>query len=241
MQISWGNVQIQIGILVSLVTLLVTLGKFLYKCVTIENIDKVFFSKEKQWSISLGRRILVILWYSIAFFAIGFCNPNEKLASRTVIYIVLIVLIILLIIRIYLKIAQNNGKTKKFLKLEEKWRFIISFSLYYVVLFICEVIIENSVYATRPNIHFLGRIVFSIILSVCFFEICVDFLLNIEKIINRTMVYIEHEQYGTLILLYAVDKNTMLCKVDGEEETYVRVLKEDLTNVKIHVKTEKLQ
>ena len=59
----------------------------------------------------------------------------------------LIVLIILLIIRIYLKIAQNNGKTKKFLKLEEKWRFIISFSLYYVVLFICEVIIENSVYA----------------------------------------------------------------------------------------------
>lgn len=140
-----------------------------------------------------------------------------------------------------MKIAQNNGKTKKFLKLEEKWRFIISFSLYYVVLFICEVIIENSVYATRPNIHFLGRIVFSIILSVCFFEICVDFLLNIEKIINRTMVYIEHEQYGTLILLYAVDKNTMLCKVDGEEETYVRVLKEDLTNVKIHVKTEKLQ
>lgn len=48
MQISWENVQIQIGILVSLVTLLVTLGKFLYKCVTIENIDKVFLVKKSN-------------------------------------------------------------------------------------------------------------------------------------------------------------------------------------------------
>ncbi len=239
MQISWEEVQILIGILGSLGTILVTLGKFFYKCVTIENIDKVFLSKEKQWSISLGRGMIGILGYSIAFFAISFCVPSEKLAPRPLIYSGFAAMIIVLIIIIYSDIAQNNERVKKLLK--KKMYAIPIFVVYYLLLLFCEIIIEHVVYVMYPDIHFLGRIVFSIILSVCFFEFYVNFLLNIEKIMSRTIVCIEHEQYGTLILLYAVDKNTLLCKVDGKKETYVRVLKDDLTNTKIYVETSESQ
>jgi len=238
MQISMEAVQSLVEIFLPAVAIIVTLVKFLYKlykCVTIENIDKVFLSKEKQWFIALGQRMLGILWYSIAFFAISFCIPNEKIPLRREIYAGFVLMFVAVVIKVYVIIAQTNKKVQSTLK-KQGWVIAI-FLVYYVALLISGMIIERIIYIMYPDIRFLGRIVLSIIFSAC----CFEFLLSIEEIMLSTKVWIKHEQYGKLVLLYAVDKNTILCTVDGEKEIYVRVLKEELTNVKIHIETEKSQ
>lgn len=220
------------------------------KCLLSNAIDKVFYSKEKQLMTSIVKVIFYFFYFWFAYFAIGIIILQLPVSEPLPIDIIsavccLIFLIAEMIVVMGYFVCAGSLRAKKWMQKRKisnyiKWICIICYLCIACSFFVLEYVglgaVPRGVSLQREVIEGIIWISLGLaaLLTFCLY-ISIDWL----NTISPTKVYVIDEQHRKLYLIYAFDKDTIMCKLEEKAgvQRYVPMPKENIKKSILYVET----